>query len=494
MRLLVVAACLALFVAPGDAAGGKKKGGGGKKSVNKLRAAGDVAFSKGDVKKAVAFYSKVIKLEPSNERNYYKRYRASLRGKLYDDALGDLRKAVAINESFKAGWEHKAKIELMVGLCEDAVGSFAKLLALKPDHKAGVVGMPKAQECWGSLQAARNMVQQGQHQQAHAHFSSALNHAPASVPLLLERAATHSSMGQYFEVLADTGRALKLQKENIDALIARGDAYYRLAEHDMAMRHYRQGLHFDPEHKPCKAAYRKLKKTTKLAKKAEAAAAEGRHAEAAGLWADARGVDPSHGAFAKEALLKGAKAWMAAGAEHFDKAAAEAGQAVALDGSVAEAHSVLGQVHMAAERWQEAVNAFKAAHEREQQNGAYREELKKAEAALKQSKTKDYYKILGLKRDATPKQIKSAYRKAAIIWHPDKHAGKKGEAAAEKQAAASKKFQDIGEANEVLSDPEKKGKYDRGEDVFENQGGGGGGGGGQHFQHGGQHFNFNFGG
>ena len=52
-------------------------------------------------------------------------------------------------------------------------------------------------------------------------------------------------------------------------------------------------------------------------------------------------------------------------------------------------------------------------------------------------------------------------------WHPDKNADNKEE--------AEKKFQDISEAYEVLSDEELKGKYDRGEEVFENQGGGGGG-------------------
>merc|ERR1719506_2569139 len=230
----------------------------------------------------------------------------------------------------------------------------------------------------------------------------------------------------------------------------------------------------------------------KFAKQAGAASAEGRHTDAAALHAEARAVDPSHAAFAKTSFLAGATAWLASAAtnpEHFDNAAAEAQQAVALDDTAAEAHALMGKVHMAREEWTEAVRAFKAATERDQQNGSHREELKKAEAALKQSKTKDYYKILGLKRDATAKQVKSAYRKMAIMWHPDKHAGNK-----EKQAEASKKFQDIGEANEVLTDPEKKAKYDRGEDVFENQGGGGGGGGGrQHFQHGGQHFSFNFG-
>lgn len=47
-------------------------------------------------------------------------------------------------------------------------------------------------------------------------------------------------MGEYFEVLADTGRALKIEKENIDSLILRGNAYYKLGEFDMSIRHYRQ--------------------------------------------------------------------------------------------------------------------------------------------------------------------------------------------------------------------------------------------------------------
>lgn len=86
--------------------------------------------------------------------------------------------------------------------------------------------------------------------------------------------------------------------------------------------------------------------------------------------------------------------------------------------------------------------------------------------ALKQSKEKNYYKILGVQRDAGLKQIKKAYRDLALQWHPDKNTENKEE--------AEKMFHDIGEAYEVLSDEEMRGKYDRGEDVFDNQGGGGG--------------------
>src|SRR6202000_3338548 len=63
----------------------------------------------------------------------------------------------------------------------------------------------------------------------------------------------------------------------------------------------------------------------------------------------------------------------------------------------------------------------------------------------------DYYKILGVNKTATQDQIKSAYRKLARKYHPDVNPNDK---------EAHKKFQEINEANEVLSDPEKRKKYD----------------------------------
>lgn len=67
---------------------------------------------------------------------------------------------------------------------------------------------------------------------------------------------------------------------------------------------------------------------------------------------------------------------------------------------------------------------------------------------------RDYYEILGIGREATEKEIKTAYRKLAREWHPDLHSGKDKEAAEEK-------FKQINEAYEVLSDPDKRAKYDR---------------------------------
>src|SRR3989339_1853052 len=66
----------------------------------------------------------------------------------------------------------------------------------------------------------------------------------------------------------------------------------------------------------------------------------------------------------------------------------------------------------------------------------------------------DFYDILGLPRTANASEIKAAYRKLALTWHPDRPQG------ADK-TEAERKFKEINEAYQVLSDPQKKQSYDQ---------------------------------
>lgn len=130
----------------------------------------------------------------------------------------------------------------------------------------------------------------------------------------------------------------------------------------------------------------------------------------------------------------------------------------------------------------------------------------KAQMLLKRSKTKDYYKVLEVPNDADERTIKRKYRALTKQYHPDKST-----AQGITKEAAEKKMAAINEAYEVLSDPELRARFDRGDDPNsqDQQGspfhgspfasGGGGqqfffqqGGGGFKFQHGSGGFQFPF--
>ena len=78
----------------------------------------------------------------------------------------------------------------------------------------------------------------------------------------------------------------------------------------------------------------------------------------------------------------------------------------------------------------------------------------------------DYYDTLGVSKSADAKEIKSAYRKVAMKYHPDKNPG---------DSAAEEKFKEAAEAYSILSDSQKRTQYDQfGHEAFNHQGGGGG--------------------
>ena len=151
----------------------------------------------------------------------------------------------------------------------------------------------------------------------------------------------------------------------------------------------------------------------------------------------------------------------------------------------------------------QTLNHIKEHHPDTQEVGSL---YQKAQVLLKRSKSKDYYKTLGVANDADDRTIKRAYRQLVKKSHPDKAVSQ-----GVSKEDAEKKMAAINEAYEVLSDPEKRAQFDRGDDPnsHEHQGspfqgspfqggqqfffhssGGGGGGGQRFFQQGGMPFNF----
>lgn len=124
-------------------------------------------------------------------------------------------------------------------------------------------------------------------------------------------------------------------------------------------------------------------------------------------------------------------------------------------------YGLIAQSHrqMDAEDYEAAVQTLNLASEHHPSAPQIQSLLQKAHVQLKRSKTKDYYKILNVPHDADERQIKRAYRSLTKQYHPDKTV-----AQGVPKEEAEKKMAGINEAYEVLSDPELRARFDRGDD------------------------------
>lgn len=152
------------------------------------------------------------------------------------------------------------------------------------------------------------------------------------------------------------------------------------------------------------------------------------------------------------------------------------------------------QQQIDADKFEEAIQTLNTAHQHHENSEDVRNLMQKAHVLLKRSKQKDYYKVLEVDRDADEKTIKRAYRRLVKIYHPDKALSK-----GIPKEESDKKMAALNEAYEVLSTPDLRARFDRGDDPNDpNQGGNpfqGGSpfGNGQPFmfqQDGGTHFKF----
>lgn len=118
--------------------------------------------------------------------------------------------------------------------------------------------------------------------------------------------------------------------------------------------------------------------------------------------------------------------WSLPQMEQYTEALADTNVSIELNASSFKAFRSRARINLHLENFQAAVSDFQEAASLASADGtaqderSLKEELSKAEVALKRSKTKDYYKILGVAKDCGETEIKKAYRRESLKHHPDK--------------------------------------------------------------------------
>ncbi|XP_009377419.2 dnaJ protein P58IPK homolog [Pyrus x bretschneideri] len=426
--------------------------------------------------------------KPGNTAELFERVSQSIRVKRYSEALNDLNAAIEADPALSEAYYHRASVLRQICRYEESEKSYKKFLELKPRESVAEKELSQLIQAQNALDTAMTLFESGDHAKSLEYVEKVvLVFSPACSKAKLLKVRLLLATKDYSSVISEAGYILKDDEDNLEALLLRGRAYYYLADHDVAQRHYQKGLRLDPEHSELKKAYFGLKNLLKKTRSAEDNVNKGKLRVAVEDFKAALALDPNHLAHNVHLHLGLCKVLVKLG--RGKDALSSCNEALTIDEELLEALVQRGEAKLLTEDWDGAVEDLKSAAQQSPQEMNIREALMRAEKALKMSKRKDWYKILGVSKTASISEIKRAYKKLALQWHPDKNV--------ENRQEAEDKFREIAAAYEVLGDEDKRTRYDRGEDIEEmGMGGGGGGfnpfGGGGGGGGGGQQFTFTF--
>ncbi|KAK4232164.1 hypothetical protein QBC38DRAFT_506240 [Podospora fimiseda] len=434
---------------------------------------GNKLFKTGDYLRAVEYYTKAVNLQPTSATYLGNRAAAYMAAGKWNDALDDCKRAVDLDPRNSKMLLRLARIYTSIGLPEEAIATFGRI------HPApSAKDTSSAKEMLRHIRAASLALKDG------TAASMVLHPLDQAEKLLglgalkprkwqLMRGEALLKMGDVNSLGETQNIAMSLLRYNSqdpEALVLRGRALYATGENDKAIQHFRKALSCDPDFRDAIKWLRTVQRLDKTKEEGNNEYKAGRWQEAFDKYTAALEIDPSNKG--TNSKLYQNRALCRIKLKQYDEAVTDCEKAVSLDPSYIKARKTKATALGCAEKWEAAVREWKAIQELDPDDRTVAKEVRKAELELKKSLRKDYYKILGIEKTATETEIKKAYRKLAIVHHPDKNPGDK---------TAEARFKDISEAYETLSDPQKRERYDSGVDLQDPSdmfGGGGGGMGG----------------
>lgn len=423
------------------------------------KAEGNIHYRNQDYHKALACYSRAIELCPESTAYYGNRAACRIMMGAYQDALQDARDSVRLDKTFAKGYVRIAKCCLALGDSAAALNAINRAEELEPTSDLANEKR-SLQMLQTHTEDMTKSYEKGDYRKVIYCCDRALEHAVASRRIKLTKAECLALLGRYQESEEMANDVLRNDATNADALLVRGLCFYYQDNVEKAFMHFTQVLRLAPDHVKARDIYRRAKILKAKKEEGNEAFKAGRYQEALDIYTSALNIDANNKL--TNAKLYNNRALVLVKMGKQQEALNDCNQAIALDDLYIKAYLRRAKCCMDLEKFEEAVRDYEKINKLEK-NRDYKRLLQEAKLALKKSLRKDYYKILGVDRNANEDEIKKAYRKRALVHHPDRHSS----ATEEEKKEQEKKFKELGEAYGILSDSKKKSRYDNGHDIDE---------------------------
>lgn len=419
---------------------------------------GNEQYKAKEYREALKLYTQAIELCPDCAAYYSNRSACYMMLGKYNEALNDAREAVRLDKNFVKGYVRVAKCNIALGDANAALSVLRQAGELEPNNKAIRDEINNAQALIRCNDEIEKATTKGDYRTAIFHLDRALDLAVGCRSLKITKGEYLVFLQRYADAQEIVNEILQYDSGNADAIYVRGMCLYYQDNAEAAFNHFQHVLRLAPDHQKAREIYKKAKQLKLKKEEGNEAFKRGNFQEAFTLYTEALAIDPLNKH--TNAKLYFNRATVGSKLNKLEEAIEDCTAAINLDEGYIKAYLRRAKCYQSLEKHEEAVRDYEkvAKLDRSQE---HKRLLHEAKIQLKRSKRKDYYKILGVNKNASDDEIKKSYRKMALVHHPDRHANATDKDKREHEI----KFKEIGEAYSVLTDAKKRALYDRGHDV-----------------------------
>lgn len=421
--------------------------------ANEKKELGNKEFSAGNYARAAEFYSQAIELKPE-AAFYSNRAACHIHLKRFHKAIDDCKKAIELDEKSVKPYYRLAQAHAALGELKQAQDVLKSGIERHPNEPNMLREHDSMQILSSYKDGLTKMIEEQQLPEALKKVSSLLEKCEMDYDLLVMK----------IELLCKTGEpknAQQLLTERQAFLSAKSPTQFVVLSAmtdrysnkiDEAKRKLQAGVRADPDSENLRSELKHLFAMESAKAQGNKAFTEKRFPEAIKLYDECLLLDPYNGLWKATLCSNKASCYMAL---KETKAALDLMKTATLfDPSQAKSWYKRGMLEKDLKEWEAAMESMKKAKSLDN-TLSIENDIKLINQELKKINDKNYYEVLGVAKTASQDEIKSAYKNLVRKYHPDRH-----QANSEEQEKAEKIFKLVNEANEVLSDPQKRQEYD----------------------------------